>query len=164
MYYLLNLFDCTNVTKVKRTRIGSWAGRTTCVLLWLLLWLGLIIHWRYINQNCNFEADNLFHIVAILMRMRHQEQQTFLIGSFIRIRRLCEEGTMNNKIFKITFFGIPAERGANLLNQTPLLNEYLGTHSRERERAPKRYYFCNMPWWFFERIYRTPPLEFFEEK
>ena len=49
LYYFLNMFYCTNVTKVNRTRIGSWACRSTCLLLWLLLWLGLIILWLYIT-------------------------------------------------------------------------------------------------------------------
>ena len=51
LYYFLNMFYCTNVTKVNRTRIGSWAWRSTCVLLWLLLWLGLIVLWLYITLN-----------------------------------------------------------------------------------------------------------------
>ena len=39
----LNLFYSPNVTKMNRSRIGRWAGRSTCVLFWLLLCLGLII-------------------------------------------------------------------------------------------------------------------------
>ena len=49
LYYFQNMFYCTNVTKVNRTRIGSWAWRSTCLLLWLLLWLGLLVLWRYIS-------------------------------------------------------------------------------------------------------------------
>ena len=33
LYYFLNVFYCKYVTKVNRTRIGSRAGRSTCVLL-----------------------------------------------------------------------------------------------------------------------------------
>ena len=49
LYYLLNMFYCTNVTKENRPRISSWAWRSTCFLLRLLLWLGLLILWLYIR-------------------------------------------------------------------------------------------------------------------
>ena len=53
LYYFLNMFYCTNVKKVNRTRIGSWAWRSTCLLLWLLLWLGLLVLWLYITLNAH---------------------------------------------------------------------------------------------------------------
>ena len=57
LYYLLNLFYCTNETKVNRTGIGGWIWRSMCLLLCLLLWLGLLVLWLYIIKFLRF-IDN----------------------------------------------------------------------------------------------------------
>ena len=57
---------------MNRTRIGSWAQRSRCFLLWLLLWLGLIILWRGHGRTWAFSAEEI-RILCHAAKNAHHE-------------------------------------------------------------------------------------------
>ena len=81
LYYLFNMFYCTNVTKVNRTRIGSWAWRSTCLLSLTFALVGvtssLTLHQTYTKTCECCRNENFLNECSEFLKKLVEERYAF---------------------------------------------------------------------------------------